>query len=135
MKKGEEIILKIEDQLFAGITSHDFDYSRDMIETTDMNTASGTRTYTVGRGGATMSVEGLHKPGESGKDDFFTLLAAAQAGSEVSLYRGSENATEKYLTMQCLISGVSNKSSDNQAANYSCNLQVTGAITISTVSA
>lgn len=135
MKKGEEVIIKIEDQLFAGITSHDFDFSVDMIETTDMNTASGQKTYTAGRGGATLSVEGLHKPDVSGEDDFFTLLATAQAGTAVTVYRGSETATEKYLSMECLISGVSNKAADNQAANYSANLQVTGAITISTVSA
>jgi predicted secreted protein len=132
-KKGEQIILKIGNKLLAGISSHDFDFSRDMLETTDMNTPAGTRTYTAGRGGSTISVEGLHKPGEASKDDFFTLLAACQAGNEIIAYRGSTTVGEKYLSMNVLISGVANKAADNQVANYSCNLQVTGAVTIVTV--
>ena len=134
MKKGEEVIMKIGTKLLAGITSHDFDFSVDMIETTDMNTAAGTKTYTAGRGGATLSLEGLHKPDEaSAKETFYTLLATAQAGTPVTVYRGSETAGESYLSMSGLISGVSNKAADNQASNYSCNFQVSGAITISTV--
>ncbi len=135
-KKGEEVILKIGTKMLAGITSHDFDFSKDMLETTDMNTVAGTKTYIAGRGGATISVEGIHKPGGGGThEDFFTLLAAAQSGTEVDVYRGSLVATESYLSMKGLISGVANKAADNSPANYSCNIQVTGAITISTVAA
>lgn len=135
-KKGEQVILKIGTKLLAGITSHDFDFSKDMLETTDMNTVAGTKTYIAGRGGATISVEGIHKPGGGTlQEDFFTLLTAAQAGNEITLYRGSIVTGESYLEMTGLISGVANKAADNSPANYSCNIQVTGAIAIKTVSA
>jgi hypothetical protein len=135
MKVGQEILLKVQDKLIAGITSHDFQAAVDMLETTNMNTTGKNRTFISGRSNLTMSCEALHDPqaGVATMNDFFSLLAIATAGTPATLYWGGSAAGDKYIEASGLINSISNKSQDNAVPNWSCSFQVSGDFEVKTV--
>jgi hypothetical protein len=123
-----DVVIKLEDKLFAGITSFDFQTQVNMIATTNMNTANRATTNKAGRISRTVQIEGIHAP-ESGSptmNDFWALEALVQSGADATIMVGDVTAPGNYLTLEGLINSLGFKTQDDGVVNISASFTGTG---------
>ncbi|RKD96784.1 phage tail tube protein [Marinifilum flexuosum] len=141
--RGDKLLLSFDfdgtSYLYAGITDHDQNFERDMIEITDMHTPAEATEYMAGRMKHDLNVNGLHKPGTDEIApaqqylDKYTAIAAMQAGTIITVKRGGTATGEKYIEAKYIIKNVKDSAKDNDKVTESLSLQGTGAFEIKTV--
>jgi len=120
----------------ANGTAAGVDIAIDMIETTTKD-ASGFKEYIAGEKGGTFQFEGRLEydtstatQGLSLKD----LATDALAGTPFTMRWSSQSTGDEYFESSVLISSLSASAPNNDAASFSCTLQMTGTITLGNVS-
>lgn len=119
----------------ANATSNDFEITKDMIETTNKDSA-GAKEYIAGEYGYTMSVEGMFEEdgsvgagGISWKDIITDLLA----GTSVTIVMTSNVTGDIKLSGAALFSNLSLSAPKNDVTTFTASIQGTGALTVGTV--
>ena len=127
-----DVVIKLEDKLFAGITSFDFQASVNMIATTNMNTANRATTNKAGRISRTVQIEGIHNPESSNPtmQDYWALEALVQSGAEATILVGDVTTPGSYLTFEGLINSLGFKTQDDGVVNISASFTGTGVRTL-----
>lgn len=127
-----DVIVKLEDKVFAGITSFDFQAQVNMIATTNINTANRATTFKAGRITRTFSIEGIHDPeaGSPTQQDFWALEALVQSGAAGTVMVGDVTTPGKYMTFEGLLNNLSFKTQDDGVVNISASFNGTGERTL-----
>jgi predicted secreted protein len=119
----------------ANATSNDFEITKDMIESTNKDSA-GWKEFIVGEGGFTMSVEGLFEEdgsvgagGLSWKDVITDLLA----GTSVTIVMTSNVTGDLKLSGSAFFSNLSLSAPKNDVTTFTASIQGTGVLTVGTV--
>jgi predicted secreted protein len=119
----------------ANATSNDFDITKDMIETTNKDSA-GWKEFIVGEGGFTMNVDGMFEEdgsvgsgGLSWKDIITDLLA----GTTVTIVMTSNVSGDIKLSGSAFFSNLTLSAPNNDVTTFSASIQGTGALTVGTV--
>ena len=121
---------------FANGTASSVDIAIDMIEITTKD-SSGHKEYIAGEKGGTFQFEGRFEYDTSVStqgESFDDLVTAALAGTAFTARWSSQSTGDEYLESSVLISSVSASAPNNDAASFSCTLQMTGTITLGNVS-
>lgn len=138
-KNGSAILLKLEvtggTKIVQGQVSGTFDGAVDTIDTTNKLTTGGAKTAIAGEHGYTISAECKIDPGDATNATYSEVFAAFKAKAIIDFYYGSTVATEKYMSGECIITGLSESAPQNDSETFSISLLVTGEVTENTVSA
>lgn len=133
-KLGEELLIKFKDKIFAGITSHDGGWDRDMVETTNMNTPNKGRSYRPGRISGDLSIEVIEIKDESATTlDYYALLKEFKTGVAGTIIRGGSEPGEEYEEFDAFVKSVNKKASDNTLVTGSVTFQPQGVPDVKTV--
>lgn len=111
------------------------DISIDMIETTTKDSA-GYKEYIAGEKGGTFSFEGLLEEDGSVGGSLISpkdLVTDALAGNTLTIRWSSQVSGDTYYESSAIISSVNFSAPNNDAATFTCELQMTGNITQGTV--
>jgi predicted secreted protein len=118
----------------ANATSNDFSITKDMIETTNKDSA-GAKEYIAGEYGYTMSVEGMFEEdasvgaGISWKEIITDLLA----GTSVTIVMTSNVSGDLTLTGSAFFNELNLTAPQNDVATFTASIQGTGALTVGTI--
>ena len=118
----------------ANATSNDFSITKDMIETTNKDSA-GAKEYIAGEYGYTMSVEGMFEEdtsvgaGISWKEIITDLLA----GTSVTIVMTSKVSGDLTLTGSAFFNELNLTAPQNDVATFTASIQGTGALTVGTI--
>ena len=133
MKDGFELLVKFGANTLVGLRSNDLSLSVDMIEITTKD-SNKWKEYLAGQKGGTVSVEQLYDPTAT-TGSISHAFADLVAGTKLVIAWGGVVATETYYECDGFISSLSISGPDNDAASYSVEVQLTGAVTSKTVAA
>lgn len=128
-KDGTLLLVQIGGVTLTGLMDNSLDYVKDMIETTTKD-SSKHKSYIAGEDGWTISFSGLYDP--TGTYGFKTILAAAKAGTAVTVIFGEITSAADYWTGSALFDAASLTAGKNDASGFSGSLQGTGDLTAST---
>jgi len=118
----------------ANATSNDFSITKDMIETTNKDSA-GSKEYIAGEYGYTMSVEGMFEEdasvgaGISWKEIITDLLA----GTAVTIVMTSNVSGDLKLSGSAFFNELNLTAPHNDVATFTASIQGTGALTVGTI--
>jgi predicted secreted protein len=118
----------------ANATSNDFSITKDMIETTNKDSA-GAKEYIAGEYGYTMSVEGMFEEdasvgaGISWKEIITDLLA----GTSVTIVMTSNVSGDLKLSGSAFFNDLNLTAPQNDVATFTASIQGTGALTVGTI--
>ena len=118
----------------ANATSNDFSITKDMIETTNKDSA-GAKEYIAGEYGYTMSVEGMFEEdasvgaGISWKEIITDLLA----GTSVTIVMTSNVSGDLKLSGSAFFNDLNLTAPQNDVATFTATIQGTGALTVGTI--
>lgn len=126
VKKGDVLILQIGGTQIGGLLSNSFAASADMLDATTKD-SSGVKEYVAGEYGWTMNAESLYDPAAS--EGFSESLGYLKAGTELDVYWGGTTAADPYWNGTALAQNVELSGPKNELANWSLDLQGSGAIT------
>jgi predicted secreted protein len=118
----------------ANATSNDFSITKDMIETTNKDSA-GAKEYIAGEYGYTMSVEGMFEEdasvgaGISWKEIITDLLA----GTSVTIVMTSNVSGDLKLSGSAFFNELNLTAPQNDVATFTASIQGTGALTVGTI--
>jgi predicted secreted protein len=118
----------------ANATSNDFSITKDMIETTNKDSA-GAKEYIAGEYGYTMSVEGMFEEdtsvgaGISWKEIITDLLA----GTSVTIVMTSNVSGDLTLSGSAFFNELNLTAPQNDVATFTASIQGTGALTVGTI--
>ena len=132
VNNASDVLLKIGGTALDATTNQDFEWVVDMLEATTKD-SSGHKEYIAGEDGGTLSVEG--KLDETDTNSAYALITAAQAKAAVAFIHGKTTAGSKTISGNCFLSNVKISSPENGVQAWTANMQITGNITVGTVSA
>ena len=118
----------------ANATSNDFSITKDMIETTNKDSA-GSKEYIAGEYGYTMSVEGMFEEdasvgaGISWKEIITDLLA----GTSVTIVMTSNVSGDLKLSGSAFFNELNLTAPQHDVATFTASIQGTGALTVGTI--
>ena len=118
----------------ANATSNDFTITKDMIETTNKDSA-GAKEYIAGEYGYTLSVEGMFEEdasvgaGISWKEMITDLLA----GTSVTIVMTSNVTGDLKLSGSALFNDLKLTAPQNAVSTFTASIQGTGALTVSVI--
>ena len=118
----------------ANATSNDFSITKDMIETTNKDSA-GAKEYIAGEYGYTMSVEGMFEEdasvgaGISWKEIITDLLA----GTSVTIVMTSNVSGDLKLSGSAFFNELNLTAPQNDVATFTASIQGTGTLTVGTI--
>jgi predicted secreted protein len=118
----------------ANATSNDFSITKDLIETTNKDSA-GAKEYIAGEYGYTMSVEGMFEEdasvgaGISWKEIITDLLA----GTSVTIVMTSNVSGDLKLSGSAFFNELNLTAPQNDVATFTASIQGTGALTVGTI--
>ena len=118
----------------ANATSNDFSITKDMIETTNKDSA-GAKEYIAGEYGYTMSVEGMFEEdasvgaGISWKEIITDLLA----GTSVTIVMTSNVSGDLKLSGSAFFNDLKLTAPQNAVSTFTASIQGTGALTVSVI--
>jgi len=118
----------------ANATSNDFSITKDMIETTNKDSA-GSKEYIAGEYGYTMSVEGMFEEdasvgsGISWKEIITDLLA----GTSVTIVMTSNVSGDLKLSGSAFFNELNLTAPQNDVTTFTASIQGTGALTVGTI--
>jgi predicted secreted protein len=118
----------------ANASSNDFSITKDMIETTNKDSA-GAKEYIAGEYGYTMSVEGMfEEDGSVGSAiSWKEILTDLIAGTSVTIVMTSNVSGDIKLSGAAFFSDLNLTAPRNDVATFTASIQGTGALTVSTI--
>jgi len=118
----------------ANATSNDFSITKDMIETTNKDSA-GAKEYIAGEYGYTMSVEGMFEEDASvgASISWKEILTDLIAGTSVTIVMTSNVSGDIKLSGAAFFSDLNLTAPRNDVATFTASIQGTGALTVSTI--
>jgi predicted secreted protein len=118
----------------ANATSNDFSITKDMIETTNKDSA-GAKEYIAGEYGYTMSVEGMFEEDASvgASISWKEILTDLIAGTSVTIVMTSNVSGDIKLSGSAFFSDLNLTAPRNDVATFTASIQGTGALTVSTI--
>ena len=118
----------------ANATSNDFSITKDMIETTNKDSA-GAKEYIAGEYGYTMSVEGMfEEDGSVGAlISWKEILTDLIAGTSVTIVMTSNVTGDIKLSGSAFFSDLNLTAPRNDVATFTASIQGTGALTVGTI--
>jgi len=118
----------------ANATSNDFSISKDMIETTNKDSA-GAKEYIAGEYGYTMSVEGMFEEDASvgASISWKEIITDLIAGTSVTIVMTSNVSGDLKLSGAAFFSELNLTAPQNDVATFTASIQGTGALTVSTI--
>lgn len=124
-RDGETLVIRVDTgsnnfEDMGGETSHDLEKTRDTIETTSK--ADDKKTYIYGKGDSTLSVDVLHSDGDAARS---ALEDARDNGDTVTVRTVKDGNADEEAT--ALVESISQTAPDNDNAEFTIDLQVTGA--------
>ena len=120
----------------ANGTAAGVDIAIDMIEITTKD-SSGFKEYLAGEKGGTFQFEGRLEYDTSAGSQGLSLKdlgTDALAGTAFTMRWSSQSTGDEYFESSVLISSISASAPNNDAASFSCTMQMTGTITLGNVS-
>jgi predicted secreted protein len=119
----------------ANATSNDFEVTKDMIESTNKDSA-GWKEFIVGEGGYTMSVEGMfEEDGSVGASiSWKEIMTDLLAGTSVTIVMTSNVSGDLKLSGSAFFSNLSLSAPKNDVTTFTASIQGTGALTVGTIS-
>ncbi|NIA28712.1 MAG: hypothetical protein GWP06_02215 [Actinobacteria bacterium] len=139
-KIGTFVLLKLAAGLLVGQNALSFKSTTTMIETSSKTTGNESE-FVAGRSNKTMTVAGIAGTAlESTDKGYWELFAAQEARTAVAVtfaeYTDETGTTpqtgSELITASALISNLSSDWGDNASNSFSCDLQITGAVTETT---
>jgi predicted secreted protein len=130
---GTDVLLKIGQKFISGQTSSSLDETIDIIETTTKFSANKAKTKMGGEYSATMSVDCKVDPSDSTNATYEETRTTMISREAVSFIIGGTGVGDKYITGNCIISGMSAAHPQNDATTFSVSLEITGLPTTGTV--
>ena len=118
----------------ANATSNDFTITKDMIETTNKDSA-GAKEYIAGEYGYTMSVEGMfEEDGSVGAlISWKEIITDLLAGTSVTIVMTSNVAGDLKLSGSALFNDLKLTAPQNAVSTFTASIQGTGALTVSVI--
>jgi predicted secreted protein len=118
----------------ANASSNDFSITKDMIETTNKDSA-GAKEYIAGEYGYTMSVEGMFEEDASvgASISWKEILTDLIAGTSVTIVMTSNISGDIKLSGAAFFSDLNLTAPRNDVATFTASIQGTGALTVSTI--
>lgn len=118
----------------ANATSNDFTITKDMIETTNKDSA-GAKEFIAGEYGYTMSVEGMFEEDASvgALLSWKEIMTDLMAGSTVTVVMTSNVSGDLKLSGSALFSDLKLTAPHNAVSTFTASIQGTGALTVGTI--
>ena len=118
----------------ANATSNDFTITKDMIETTNKDSA-GAKEYIAGEYGYTMSVEGMfEEDGSVGAlISWKEIITDLLAGTSVTIVMTSNVTGDLKLSGSAFFNDLNLTAPQNDVATFTASIQGTGALTVGTI--
>lgn len=118
----------------ANATSNDFTITKDMIETTNKDSA-GAKEYIAGEYGYTMSVEGMfEEDGSVGAlISWKEIITDLLAGTSVTIVMTSNVTGDLKLSGSAFFNDLKLTAPKNAVSTFTASIQGTGALTVSTI--
>jgi predicted secreted protein len=118
----------------ANATSNDFTITKDMIETTNKDSA-GAKEYIAGEYGYTMSVEGMfEEDGSVGAlISWKEMITDLLAGTSVTIVMTSNVSGDLKLSGSAFFNDLKLTAPQNAVSTFTASIQGTGALTVSTI--
>ena len=118
----------------ANATSNDFTITKDMIETTNKDSA-GAKEYIAGEYGYTLSVEGMfEEDGSVGAlISWKEIITDLLAGTSVTIVMTSNVAGDLKLSGSALFNDLKLTAPQNAVSTFTASIQGTGALTVSVI--
>jgi predicted secreted protein len=118
----------------ANATSNDFTITKDMIETTNKDSA-GAKEYIAGEYGYTMSVEGMfEEDGSVGAlISWKEIITDLLAGTSVTIVMTSNVSGDLKLSGSAFFNDLKLTAPQNAVSTFTASIQGTGALTVSTI--
>jgi predicted secreted protein len=118
----------------ANATSNDFTITKDMIETTNKDSA-GAKEYIAGEYGYTMSVEGMfEEDGSVGAlISWKEIITDLLAGTSVTIVMTSNVSGDLKLSGSAFFNDLNLTAPQNDVATFTASIQGTGALTVGTI--
>jgi TP901-1 family phage major tail protein len=131
-KDGKLILVKLGSTTYAGQTDTDISFETDTIEVTTKTSTNGAKEFLAGEQGTTISFSGLQAIDAA--TDVNTLVSDWKNRTVGSFVWGGVEAGNLNITGSAFISSLSLTGNKNEGQGFSGSLQVTGDVTILTVS-
>ena len=118
----------------ANATSNDFTITKDMIETTNKDSA-GSKEFIAGEYGYTMSVEGMFEEDASvgALLSWKEIMTDLMAGTIVTIIMTSNVSGDLKLSGSALFSDLKLTAPHNAVSTFTASIQGTGALTVGTI--
>lgn len=118
----------------ANATSNDFTITKDMIETTNKDSA-GAKEFIAGEYGYTMSVEGMFEEDASvgALISWKEIMTDLMAGTVVTIVMTSNVSGDLKLSGSALFSDLKLTAPHNAVSTFTASIQGTGALTVGTI--
>jgi predicted secreted protein len=118
----------------ANATSNDFSITKDMIETTNKDSA-GAKEYIAGEYGYTMSIEGMFEEDASvgALISWKEILTDLIAGTSVTIVMTSNVSGDIKLSGSAFFSDLNLTAPNNDVTTFTASIQGTGALTVGTI--
>lgn len=118
----------------ANATTNDFSIAKDMIETTNKDSA-GAKEYIAGEYGYTMSVEGMFEEDASvgATISWKEILTDLIAGTSVTIVMTSNVSGDIKLSGAAFFSDLNLTAPKNDVTTFTASIQGTGALTVGTI--
>ena len=118
----------------ANATSNDFSITKDMIETTNKDSA-GAKEYIAGEYGYTMSVEGMFEEDTSvgAGISWEEIITDLLAGTSVTIVMTSNVSGDLKLSGSAFFNELNLTAPQNDVATFTASIQGTGALTVGTI--
>ena len=124
---GKYLVVQSGGTAYTAITASVLNLDGDMIDVTNADSAGGWKEFIRGEQGGTIQVDGLYD--QAATEGFSQAFADLVAGTSVTWKYGETTSGTKFYTGSALISNVGISGDKNDAATYTCTLQITGAVT------
>ena len=118
----------------ANATSNDFSITKDMIETTNKDSA-GWKEFITGEAGYTMSIEGMFEEDASvgALISWKEILTDLIAGTSVTIVMTSNVSGDIKLSGSAFFSDLNLTAPNNDVTTFTASIQGTGALTVGTI--
>lgn len=134
IQRGENIVFTVDGTAIECLTQSDFSSSATSIDTTCKNTAGATSSE-VGEIKATFTISGNYTEGTGSNEDFHTLYAKHAARTAFTGLWGGVDVGDKTYSGSCKIISISSPAGNTgTVVTWTAEVEVSGAITVGTVS-